>query len=184
MINAALKLLAALLSVLLLFIFPLSNSLQHQEDLNYLSVYRSASIFADSIRDRGYITPVMYNEFIEQLAITGASYEVRLEHHEKRYEPIYEDPLVHQSFQNDFMIRYQATAHEDILGVLFPNGINVSSDESQRRFNMSTGDFFSVDIHRVSSSKSSILQQWLLGSASGVNNEVITTGGMVRNEAH
>lgn len=184
MINSALKLLAALLSVLLLFIFPLSDFLQRQEDMNYLSVTRSASVFTDSIRDRGYVTPTMYNEFLAQLAKTGEAYEVRMEHYEKRYEPIYLDPLLHQTFQEDFMIRYLATAHEDIMKVMFPSNLIAAPDDQQRRYNMQSGDFFSVDIQRISASKASILQQWLLGTAPGRSNEVITAGGMVRNEAH
>lgn len=184
MLNSVLKLLAALLGVLLLFIYPLSDFLQRQEDMNYLSVTRSASAFTDSIRDRGYVTPNMYNEFLEQLAKTGESYEVRMEHYEKRYEPIYLDPLLHQTFQEDFMIRYLATAHEDIMNVLFPSNLIAAPDDSQRRYLMRSGDYFSIDIHRVSQAKASILQQWLSGTAAGTSNEVITSGGMVRNEAH
>lgn len=184
MINSALKLLAALLSVLLLFIFPLSDSLKHQEDLTYLSVTRSVSVFADSVRDRGYVSPTMYNEFVNQLAMTGNEYEVRMEHYEKRYEPIYKDPVKHDSFQNDFLLRYQVTVHEDMMITLFPKDYSVQSDDARRRYQMQAGDYFSVDIRRMDQSIAVLMQHWLLGISAGRQEEVITAGGMVRNEAN
>lgn len=184
MINSALKILAALLSVLLLFIFPLFDSLQHQEDITYLSVSRSASVFADSVRDRGYVSPTMYNEFVNQLAITGKVYEVRMEHFEKRYEPIYKDPVQHASFQNDFLLRYQVTVHEDMMNTLFPKNYSVQSDDARRRYQLQAGDYFSVDIRRMDQSRAVLMQNWLLGTSAGRQEEVITAGGMVRNEAY
>ena len=49
---------------------------------------------------------------------------------------------------------------------------------------MQAGDYFSVDIRRMDQSIAVLMQHWLLGISAGRQEEVITAGGMVRNEAN
>ncbi|MCY9545274.1 hypothetical protein M5X02_32110, partial [Paenibacillus alvei] len=84
--NAVLKLLSVMIGVLLLFLYPILESYQRQDDLAVMYVMRSASTFSDAVRDKGTITPVMWNDFMTDIERTGNTYEVVVEHYEKKYD--------------------------------------------------------------------------------------------------
>lgn len=71
MVNALSKITAALLAVLLLFLFPALQAAQRQEDIRYLAAYRTLVQFTDAVRNKGIVTPKMYEDFIREIEITG-----------------------------------------------------------------------------------------------------------------
>ena len=64
---------------------PAGEMARRQDDLSRLVVYQSVTKFVDSVRTKGYITPIMYNDFLQELATTGNIYNVEMEHHHKKY---------------------------------------------------------------------------------------------------
>lgn len=79
MMDAAGRYVAIVLSVLLIFLFPLQYIAQAQNEVmdEAASVY--AAEFADTARHRGYITKEMYEELIEKLDNTGEIYDIVIE---------------------------------------------------------------------------------------------------------
>jgi len=181
MINAVLKWLSALLCVLLLYMYPLTDSLQRQADIEIWTVTRSVHTFADAVRHKGYVSPQMVEDFQMELAATRTMYSFEMEHYQQRYEPIYEDPVRHETFANEYMIRHMVTSHEDIIEDLFPTNLSASDNLTERRYSMKPGDYFYVQVQRLQTSGHSILMSWMTG-AEHVQQLPIAGGGMVRNE--
>lgn len=178
MVNALSKITAALLAVLLLFLFPTLQTAQRQEDLRYLSAYRTLVQFADAVRNKGFITPEMYEDFVHELELTGGGYEVELEHRHKIYHPEYGNPADPGTFLGDFSVVYDAYYTSDILKVLFP------TETGQRGvpYQLEEGDFFAVTASDHSRGPLDILSEFLYLSAGKQEASMLTYGGMVLNE--
>ncbi|MCY9515930.1 hypothetical protein [Paenibacillus apiarius] len=181
MVNALLKLLAALLSILLLFVFPLLESFQRQDDIATMHVMKSVNQFADTVRDKGLITPEMWNRFVMEIERTGNMFAVDMIHYEKKYDPIYEDPLERNTFKSDFLTHYQLNNKASILKTLFPQHAQ-PFDASDRRYKLKIGDYFSVTVKNTNRTQATVLLGWLSQSFAPTEKIVVPAGGMVRNE--
>ncbi len=173
---------AALLSVLLLFMYPLYEQARSQDKIANLVVQAAVTRFVDSARTKGYITPQMYETFNAQLAATGNPYEVRLEHLRKRYVPEYGDPADPSTFKNRFTAFYDGFYNEQILAVLFPNLIS-SADDPARRYDMQVGDYIGIKLENVNRTAAVQLWDFLMNDNTDENATVaINYEGMVLNE--
>ena len=74
------KIIALVIAVLLLYIFPVENMLTRQDDVTRVFVLNETTRFVDSVRNLGYITPVMYMQFTNALSATK-----RYQSHGARY---------------------------------------------------------------------------------------------------
>ena len=74
-----------ILAVILMFVFPIMDTWERQDDISYMSVYATVVEFVDSVRNLGYITPTMYTQFLQSINATGNRYEVTLEHRKRIY---------------------------------------------------------------------------------------------------
>lgn len=110
------KITALVISVLLLFIFPTENLLSRQDDITQIIVLNETTEFVDSVRNLGYITPLMYMQFCEALSATGNIYEITMEHIHTSIDPIYTDPDDMTSFQHDYGINQRITYTEEKIG--------------------------------------------------------------------
>lgn len=178
MVNALSKITAALLAVLLLFLFPALQAAQRQEDIRYLAAYRTLVQFTDAVRNKGVVTPTMYEDFVREIEITGGGYEVELEHRHKSYHPEYADPADPTTFQNDFSVVYDAFYTPDILQVMFP----ARTGQKEDTYVLQEGDFFAVTVVDRSRSPFDILSEFLYNGAGRENPSLLTYGGMVLNE--
>ena len=75
-----------ILAVILMFVFPIMDTWERQDDISYMSVYATVVEFVDSVRNLGYITPTMYTQFLQSINATGNRYEVTLEHRKHFYK--------------------------------------------------------------------------------------------------
>lgn len=178
MVNALSKITAALLAVLLLFLYPALQAAQRQEDIRYLAAYRTLVQFTDAVRNKGMVTPAMYEDFIRELEITGGWYEVELEHRHKTYHPEYGDPADPGTFLNDFNVVYDAFYTSDVLRVMFPTGTGQQGEP----YMLQEGDFFAVTAFDRSRSPFDILSEFLYNGAGQTNPSQLSYGGMVLNE--
>ncbi|MCT2194597.1 hypothetical protein M3G15_05495 [Paenibacillus sp. p3-SID1389] len=178
MVNALSKITAALLAVLLLFLFPALQAAQRQEDLRYLAAYHTLVQFADAVRNKGFVTPDMYEDFVHELELSGGWYEVELEHRHKIYHPEYGDPADPGTFLGDFSVVYNAYYTSDILKVLFPSG----TGQEGVPYKLEEGDFFTVTAYDRSRSPLDILSEFLYNSEGKKGPSLLTYGGMVLNE--
>lgn len=139
---------------------------RRQDDLSRLVVYQSVTKFVDSVRTKGYITPIMYNDFLQELATTGNIYNVEMEHHHKKYHPEYADPSDPGTFLNRYSVVYDAYYQEDVMGYLFPQS-NVDKQDERRRYRLTAGDHFQVSVSTLNRTPGLIMFDALTGSNSG-----------------
>ena len=71
---------AVILSVFIMFIFPLLDTWELQDSLSYTTTYATVVDFVDTVRNTGKITPDVYNAFETKLGMTGNTFSISLEH--------------------------------------------------------------------------------------------------------
>ncbi|NGZ74501.1 hypothetical protein [Saccharibacillus alkalitolerans] len=173
---------AALLAVLLLFMYPLYEQARSQDKLANAVVQGAAVRFVDNVRTKGYITPRIYEEFNAQLAATGNQYDVELEHLHKRYSPDYSDPADPATFRGSFTTFYDGFYNEQILPVLFPDN-GRSSDDPSRRYTMQVGDYIGIRLKNVNRTAAVQLWDFLMNDNTEENAAILMNyEGMVLNE--
>lgn len=178
--NSLWKILAFILVLYLLFVFPLLHSLERQEEIAYQLAYNEANSFVDSVRDRGYLSPAMLEGFQRRLSQTGIASEVVLEHLHKQYIPNYSDPSDPNTFLGTYEVVEEGFYHEEIQSVLYPSDVSTPLDN--RIYKMSQGDLFSVSLNRTSPSLASALKRLLLLQTKDMTPFFIRLGGMIQNE--
>lgn len=182
MSNSVSKWFAAFLAVLLLYMVPAGESARRQDDLSKIIVYQSVTKFVDSVRMKGYITPQMYLDFMQEMDVTGNLYEIEMEHQHKKYEPVYDDPAEPGTFQDRYTVLYDAYFENEVLGYLFPQS-ELSLEDQSRVYRLTAGDFFQVRIRSLNRTPSMLLFDALTASNSGDKPAIsFPYGGMVLNE--
>jgi len=174
------KIIVLIILVLLFFVFPVENMLARQDDITRIAVLNETCEFVDSVRNLGYITPVMYMQFSQALSATGNTYEITMEHIHNSIDPNYTDPVDMTSFQHDYNVNTRVSYTEDILATLFPDTPGVSPD----RYYLSKGDIFRVNVVNVNKTMATKVQQMLLMTDLPAKRIAVTYGGMVRDENH
>ena len=186
--NALWKLLGFLIAAVLLFLAPLVNLAQRQEDMLYTVILSETNAFADSVRDTGYLTPSMVEALQETLSATGQLYSVRLKHVKSLIEPV-----MVQSFSGGTMaltptgayqVSHYELSEEAIFETLFPPGSTLSPLHPLRRYNLASGDLFFVEVQNRGSTLASTLRNMLLTTRKQYPTLFVRSGGMVRNEAY
>lgn len=176
------KILAFILALYLLFVFPLIHALDRQEDITYQLAYNEVNLFVDSVRDRGFISPEMMTGFFSRLQMTGLSYDVQMEHLHKKYIPLYTDPTDPTTFTGEYAIISEGFYSSEINQVLYPSDLTIP--EEQRVYKLSQGDTLSVHIVNNTPSLSSALKRFLFLQSGELSKTVVHIGGMVQNEAY
>lgn len=181
--NALSTITAALLAIVLILLFPLMQTAQREEDLRTLSAYNSLVQFADAVRNKGYVSPEMVEDFSRELALSGIVFDLELEHRHKKYHPEYSDPADALTFQNEFKVVYDAYFTEDVLEVLYPSASGGNAGSDRNLYFMETGDFWVVTLTPRSRSTYDIVSEFLVGLTGGGSSQGrLTYGGMILNE--
>lgn len=179
--NSIIKIFAMLIAILLLYVFPISAAFNQQDDVSELVVLRATTSFVDAVRDKGYISPMMYNDFLQAIHGTGNTFDVQMEHGQKRYDPVYDDPTRPETFRNEYAVHYDTFYRTQILSVLFPESTAGKYDPT-RRYRMHAGDTFSVIVKNTNRTNGTILHDFLNNASSSPEKIFIPYGGVVRNE--
>ncbi|CCC86257.1 hypothetical protein [Paenibacillus polymyxa] len=173
---------ASVIAVLLLFYFPLQSTYEQQDQMAYNLSYNAVTNFVDSVRNKGYISPMMYNDFTRELGATNNLFEIKMEHKSKRYNPIYKDPTDEATFMGTAEVYYDAVYQETILATLFPDN-GVSDFDPSRKYYLKEGDFFTVTVRNTNTTKAKLLSDFLTNGSSVDPTRIdIPYGGIINNE--
>ena len=93
------------ISVFLLFIFPVYMAYEKKDDISYALAMRYTQDFVDEVRNKGYITKYMYEDYRAKLKVTGNSYDIDLKHEYNRYDPITKYYAVDENTKKYTLIR-------------------------------------------------------------------------------
>lgn len=181
MSNALSKITAAILAVVLLYLVPAVQSAQREEDYRVLAAYNTLVRFTDAVRNKGYLSRGMYNDFVNELATAGGEYRIDLEYRHKKYHPEYSDPADSSTFLDRFSVHYEAYYSHDILPLLFPQD-PVSGREEEPMYRLEAEDYFTVTITNLSRTPIMVFHDILYGGTRTHSSEVLNYGGMVLNE--
>lgn len=178
--NSFSKILGIFIAIVLLFLYPLFQQAQRQDDLSQIVIHSAVTTFVDSARTKGYITPEMYLEFNQKLGATGNQYDIQMEHLHKKYNPEYTDPANPATFRDSFTTYFDGHYNQEIMQRLFPNS---PASDIDRRYVMAVGDFFTVKVKNVNRTMATILSDVFTGGITDGNVKVyVPYGGMVINE--
>lgn len=182
--NALSSITAALLAIVLILFFPLMQTAQREEDLRTLSAYNSLVQFTDAVRNKGYVSPEMFEDFSRELARSGTVFDIELEHRHKKYHPEYGDPADAATFQHEYKVVYDAYFTEDVMEVLYPDPDVANGNASLERnlYAMELGDFWVVTLIPRSQSTYEIISGYLAGLTGEESGRRLTYGGMILNE--
>jgi hypothetical protein len=173
---------ASIVACALLYLYPTFHTYEQQDQISYNVAYKSVTNFVDAVRNKGYITPAMYKDFTSELAVTDNIFDIRMEHHQKRYNPVYTDPGNGATFQQTYEVYYDGFYTEKIMSRLFPNN-SLAVTDPNRRYDLQVGDMFTVTITNTNVTKATLVRDFLTHTSTGDPLRIyIPYGGMVVNE--
>lgn len=76
-----------IMATLVFFFLPLYIAFEKMDDIAYSLALSVTSNFVNDVTNKGYITEKMYTDFVSNLSVTGNSYEIRMQHVSKKYNP-------------------------------------------------------------------------------------------------
>lgn len=176
------KLLAFILVVALLFVYPTLQMFERQDQITQMLVLEQTDIFVQLMREQGYLTPQNYMDFLKQLEATGHYFQVHLEHQQKRYVPVYTDPIDPATFAGQVKVAYYPFTDKEIKDVLFPQNQGLKIDDHKRRYLFSKGDMVLVTVQSKHKSKAMAMRDMLSMSHSDFPAFFTRLGGMVTHE--
>lgn len=151
-----------ILAVILMFLFPIMDTWERQDDISYMSVYSSVVEFVDSARNLGYITTNMYDKFVQQVNATGNRYDITIEHRKRIYE----------------IDAYKNVYTTQIENILYSGDSTVNN-----KYPMYAGDYLYVSVKNTNKTQSTLLKDVLYASPQETFKIGVPYGGMVRNNA-
>lgn len=178
------KVLAFLLCAILMLLFPLMTVLDRQDDITYNIVLTECNRFVDACRDTGYITPKMYSEFTNRIISTGNTYDIKLSHIKRSVNPSYKQINGILSFTGEYQITHVNYNEHTVLGVLFPYNSILSEHDKSRRYDMSMGDLFFVEVKNKGKTMATAIRDMMMFRHTDNPGIYVRSGGMVRNEAY
>lgn len=122
---------AIILSVVVFFLLPLYMAFEKKDDIAYSMALRITSSFVDNVTNKGYISKEMYLDFISDLAVTGNSYDVKMQHKAKKYYPVIYAKIGDTQKEYDYS-RYLALYNEYLeKGQVAIDGITYKKDTTK-----------------------------------------------------
>ena len=150
---------------------------QTQDETSRIYVVSETTKFVDSVRNIGYISPATYKDFVKKLAQTQNLYSIKMEHWHLKVDPVYTDPALESTFQDDFSENYALVSDDDIRKTITPD-YSVGSF-----YKMSAGDYFSVLVYNTNKTFATRIQEMLFQTQLNKKKIVVNYGGAVKNEA-
>ena len=153
---------AVIVSLLLMFLFPMIDTWEMQDNLSYVVVYSAVTDFVDTVRNTGYITEDAYKSFLNKIHTTGNTFTVTMEHREF----------------NEDIGAYLNTYTNEILDAIEVGWVN-SENLRQYSYKLDKFDYFYVTVKNTNRTQATVLSDFLSSSA-GDNFKIgVSYGGIV-----
>lgn len=153
---------AVIVSLLLMFLFPMIDTWEMQDNLSYVVVYSAVTDFVDTIRNTGYITQDAYDAFNTRIYSTGNTFSVTMEHREF----------------NEDINAYLNTYTNEIIDTIEDGWVD-ENGERQYVYKLDKYDYFYVTVKNTNRTQATVLSDFLSSSA-GDNFKIgVSYGGIV-----
>lgn len=179
--NAISKVFSAIL-LSLLIIFIVYQNFKMQDDLVYQNTYTATTNFAESVRNKGFITPEMLEEFNNEIQIGKYDFDVELVHKKKIYAPQYTNVNDPNSFNGKYTVNYENYYKKQIEEYLYGN--SQVTPISERVYKLQQDDFFEIQVSNKKATSADLIFNFLTSNNnSDIDSHIfVTAGGMVLNE--
>lgn len=154
-----------ILAVIVMFLFPMMDTWERQDDLSYIAVYTATVDFVDATRNTGAITRNMFDSFLTSIYGTANSYDIVLEHREYKVVP---------SGTNSSQVIYLNHYTEEIENLL----------NSQGYYPFKKGDYFYVSIKNTNKTQATMMEQAVYGTQLETFKIGVPYGGQIKSTYH
>lgn len=166
----------------LLIVFIVYQNYKMQDDLAYQNTYTATTNFAESVRNKGFITASMLEEFNDEIRIGNYDFEIELIHKKKVYTPNYTNVNDPNTFNGDYTVDYEEFYSTQIEDYLY--GSSQLTPISERVYKLQQEDFFEIQVINDEITNADIVFNFLTGNSNGekVTHINVSAGGMILNE--
>lgn len=168
--NALSKMSAIIIAILLLFLFPLLYLAQKQDAVTQAYISETTGNLVDAIKNSGYLTTDMYDEFIRKIDLSNNVYEVKIEHSHWVLTPIYD---ASDQFTGDYN-KYRINTYEDDILEEIYHGSGI--------YKLTQGDYIVFTVYNKNKTFASRLQENIYQTAMEGKQIFTTYGGVIRDE--
>lgn len=171
-----------LVFVVLMVIFPLYNYFERQDDMSYNLVLKSTTNFVDEIINCGYIDQEMYDDFIQEIAVTGNLYDIQLEAHKKTYT---KDPynLASDTYVEQYNIDYNADIFDENTGATKDSNVRIDDKVLKDGvYQLNVGDQIYVKLKNSSTTMAGAIFNVIVPTSS-TERIAVNYGGIIKNNA-
>ena len=156
-----------ILAVIVMFLFPLMDTWERQDDLSYMAVYTATVDFVDAVRNTGVLTKSMYESYLSQIGGTANTYDVTLEHREYLVVPSGDSTEV-------IYLNHYFSEIEDKL-----------YDATERySYPFTKGDYFYVSVKNTNKTQATMMEQTAFGTRVETFKIGVPYGGQIKTTYH
>lgn len=167
--NSFSKVVAILIGAVMFFVLPVYQLAQKQDDISQIYVANETTKFVDSIRNSGYISVEMYQDYVNKIDKTGNIYNIQICHSHKIVKPNYDDEAgtILNGYDSYFVNTYQ----DEVL----------DSFDKGEDYKFNEGDYINVTVSNRNKTMAANLLYTLTHASADVQ-VFVTYGGMIRDE--
>lgn len=158
-----------IIAVVVMFLFPLLDTWERQDDLSYMAVYTATVDFVDAVRNTGVLTKDMYESFLTQIGGTANTYDVTLEHREYLVVPS-------TSSGGGTEVVYLNHYFSEIEDKLY--------NTSDELYPFTKGDYFYVSVKNTNKTQATMMEQTTFGTQVNAFKIGVPYGGQIKTTYH
>ncbi len=172
---------AAILLVTVLLLFPLYNYFERQDDMTYNIALKSTTNFVDEVIQKGYVDQSTYASYINRLSNTGYLFDIDLEIHRKvlTLDPYSDED--EPKYIEQYEIKYNKDIFDEETGTANVSGATTNVEKLKNdAFFLNEGDQFFVRIKNKNVTMAASILNLLSNNAPKEKID-INYGGTVKN---
>lgn len=166
------KIISIFLAVILMFLSPLLYMAQKQDTMSQLFVSSETTGFIDNIKNSGYVSKSMYEDFIKKIDKTGNLYQIEFTHCHRRVEPLVE--VNTNDILHDFSVYYYNTYEAEIFDAF----------DRDQDYYFNRGDYISIRVYNRNKTIATAIIEGILSKDVEDIQIAVTYGGMIRDEVN
>lgn len=161
---------ATLVAAIIMFLFPMLDTWERQDDLSYMTAYTAVVDFVDATRNTGRITDTMYDNLVSTINATGNRFTIQMEHREYVLVPKKNETTG------------EVTGYEMVYLTHYTDEITNVLDASGEYIDFNKGDFFYVSIKNSNKTQATMMKQSIYATNLETFKIGVPYGGQVKNE--
>lgn len=150
-----------MIAVIVMFLFPMMDSWERQDDLSYMAVYTATVDFIDAVRNTGTLTKDMYESYLTELHGTANTFDITLEHRE-------------------YMVVPSGSASEVVYLNHYSSEIEKELYSGNNKYLFDKGDYIYVSVKNTNKTQATSLKQSVYGTVIETFKIGVPYGGQIK----